>query len=102
MRTGGVMTEVLYLSERGVADLVRQKYGFQSVQFGHDEEFLHDEPEGVVVIGNDGDEIDDDHRLLDLFHLSIEYAERLGFEFRGWRLFTIYEGFGVALLVRRK
>src|SRR3954468_7444087 len=98
------MADVLYLSKDDLSDLVRKKFRVESVTFGHHEDFLWDEPDGVLIFAEriNGEESEVEFSYSDLFHVVLEYVESLELKFCDWRLFTVYECFGAAIIVKRR
>lgn len=97
------MVEVIYLSKTQLADLVCRQLHFESVEFGHHDEFLPDESEGVIAFcENESGESEETLYYLDLRDVVVAYVDGLGLKFCGWRLFTRSEGLGAALLVKSR
>ena len=98
------MLEVIYLSKSELAEILCKRFQCESVEFWHDDEFLPDEPDGIIVLCDNiyGEVREDLIGYLDVLRAVTNYVKRLGMRFCDWRLFTLSEGCGAVLLVKRR
>jgi len=98
------MAEVIYLSKSELAEILCKRFQCESVEFWHDNEFLPDEPDGIIVSCDNiyGEVREDWITYLEVLEAVAKYVEGLGMRLFGERFFTLSEGGGAVLLVKRR
>lgn len=100
------VAELLCISEAELKKIVCSQCKVDRVEFNHDPEFLPNSKDGILIeiYGNDeeGYPFEDDIPFYDFREIVHRYIKDLGWILQEIRYFTIYNGFGVIAIVKKK